>query len=77
METVIKAVGAIVIFFILIVALAFLFAYPTLWAVNYLFAPSAIAAVFGVPQLTFWKALVLNYVAGALIKGTTNNPSKT
>lgn len=70
MEVVIKAVGAVVLAVVALAFFAAVMAYPTMWIVNYLFAPSAIAAVFGVSQLTFCKALALSYVSGALIKGT-------
>jgi hypothetical protein len=48
----------------LIFGLALLFAFPTMWAVNYLFSTSLLLTIFGVAKLNFWRALVLNFVVG-------------
>jgi hypothetical protein len=57
----------------LVIVLSLLFAWPTLWVINYLVAPTALKAVFGISQLTFWKAFWLNFICGNLFK----NPSTT
>jgi hypothetical protein len=57
---VVVVVGA----FMLILGLALLFAFPTMWAVNYLFSTSLLLTIFGVAKLNFWRALVLNFVVG-------------
>ena len=71
MEKFLAAVGAFVFAVILVTGLSLLMAYPTMWVVNYLFTSSVISGLFGVAQLTFWKALCLNYITAALFKGTT------
>jgi hypothetical protein len=77
MEKFLAAVGAFVFAVILVTGLSLLMAYPTMWVVNYLFTSSVISGLFGVAQLTFWKALWLNYITAALFKGTTTvNSSK-
>ena len=55
----------------LIVGLALLFAFPLMWAINYVFASSVLLALFGVPQITFWKTVVLNIITGWLFKSNT------
>lgn len=69
-ETPAKGIVIFVIAMLLVAVLSVLGAYPTKWLVNYLFTPAVLVALFGGP-LTFWKALVLNYVAASLFKGTT------
>lgn len=71
METFVKAV----VFFLVIVGLAALFAYPTKWVANYLFSEGALLAVFGVSQLTFWKALALNFFMGGFKNVSTSRKS--
>lgn len=60
----------------LIVGLALLFAFPLMWAINYVFASSVLLALFGVPQITFWKTVVLNIITGWLFKGASSSSSK-
>lgn len=61
------------VFFIFAVAvgIATLGAYPLKWAINYLINPAWLLEAFGTPHIGFWQAFCLNYIAGALIKGTT------
>jgi hypothetical protein len=67
------AVVALVLGFLaLITGAGFLFAYPTMWLVNYLFTASVLTAVFGVSALTVWKAWALNILAGLLLKSTSS-----
>jgi hypothetical protein len=51
--------------FLTVLGFAALFAaamgYPTKWLVNYLFSPSLLMSVFGIAQITFWKAFWLNW----------------
>jgi hypothetical protein len=70
MDKVLTAVGAFVLVFVLAAGIALLMAYPTMWIVNYLFTSSVISGLFGVAQLTFWKALWLNYITVVFFKGT-------
>ena len=51
----------------LVFGLALLFAFPTMWAVNYLFSASFLTFVFGVAKINFWRALVLNFIVGYLV----------
>lgn len=69
MEALIKAIGAVVIFVIIIVFIGAAFAYPTKWLVNYVFAPGAIQSVLGTPQIGVWKAWGLSAVCSSLFKG--------
>lgn len=55
--------------FVLILVFGFLLAYPTMWAMNYLFASSFLIFVFGGP-LTAYKAWLLNALASLLFKST-------
>lgn len=54
--------------FALIAILALIFAFPTMWAVNYLFTAALLTYVFGVPQIGFWQAIVLNFLTGWFFK---------
>ena len=72
MEDFAKVIGGIVLGGALLAGIAFAFAYPTLWCVNYLFTASVLMAAFGVPALTFWKALWLNVLCGLLFKGSSS-----
>ena len=76
MEDVVKAVGVIVLGLGLIVGVAFLSAYPTLWLVNYLFTPNTLISLFGIAQLTFWKAFWLNFLCSILFKSSNTSTSK-
>lgn len=69
MKTFVSFVGIAVI----LVALALLMAFPTLWLVNYLFAPSLLLSIFGVSQIGFWKALALNLFFGFFVKSSSTN----
>ncbi len=55
------------------VGLSLLMAYPTMWVVNYLFAPPALMSVFWVSQMTFWKAFWLNFFCHYMFKGTSGS----
>lgn len=68
MEKVITSVGAVVVFFVMVLILSLLMAFPTKWAVNYLFNPVLLATVFTTGHLSVWHAWALNFVAATLIK---------
>ena len=68
MDKFLQLIGVIVLGFAAISGLAVVMAFPTKWAVNYLLSPSAITAVFGVAELTVWKALALNFICATLFK---------
>lgn len=69
-EKFLKGIGIVVVVLVAIAGLAVLGAYPLQWAVNYLVNPRLLLEAFGTPQIGFWQAFCLNYVAGSLIKGT-------
>lgn len=48
----------------LIPILGALFAFPTMWIVNYLFTPTLLMLIFGTIKIGFWKAWVLNIFIG-------------
>jgi hypothetical protein len=75
METLLKAVGAIVVFIGLVALLAVLTAYPTKWVVNYLFTPGILTVLFGTAKIGFWQALALNFITG-LARGTASATTK-
>lgn len=63
-----EIIGAIVtgfVFVAVLVGLVVLFAFPTMWAVNYLFSPSLLTLIFGVAKFNFLRALVFNFFVGA------------
>jgi hypothetical protein len=68
---IIGAIGVIA----LLVGLALLTAYPLMWAINYTFTSSVLLALFGVPQITFWKTVLLSIVTGWLFKGGSSSSS--
>jgi len=57
----------------LIIGLALLLAFPLMWAINWLFAPAALVALFGVAKLTFWRTVVLSIVTSSLFRGTSTS----
>ena len=72
MDKFLKVIGAVVVILLAIAGIAVLGAYPLKWAVNYLVNPRLLVEVFGTPQIGFWQAFSLNWIAGALIKSTTS-----
>ena len=76
MEDLVKVAGTLILVVGLFFLISFLAAYPTMWLINYLITPSALAVVFGIPALTFWKAFWLNFLCSALFKSRSINSSK-
>lgn len=76
METVVKAVGAVVLLIGLIIGLSLLAAWPTMLLINYLIVPSLLIKIFGIPSLTFWKAFWLNFLTGILFRSSSTSSSK-
>ena len=72
METFFKLLGALVFVVGAVVVVGLLMGYPVMWLMNYLFAPAALTAVFGIAKMTFWKAFWLNVLCGLLFKTTVN-----
>lgn len=59
-----KIIATAVIVLAAVVGLGLLFAYPTMWLVNYLFSASLLQFVFGVSAFTVYKAWVFNAFIG-------------
>jgi len=75
MEAIAKLFGYAVLglgFIGLLIFLSFVFAFPTMWLVNYLFAAQFLSFVFG-GSLTVYKAWALNAVAGTLFKSISTS----
>lgn len=64
MEKVLVALGVILVLFVAVCV----FALPTMWVVNNLFAPQLISAVFGTTSISFTQALLLNAICSILFK---------
>lgn len=52
-----------------------LLAFPVKWFVNYVFSQAFILYVFGVTQLTFWKAYFLSILTSWLFKTSVSSSS--
>jgi hypothetical protein len=68
-----KILGTLTMFLVVITLIALLIGLPVMWMVNYLVAPSALFAVFGIYQLTFWKAFWLSILTGTLFYQSGSN----
>lgn len=75
MERFFMVVGVICMVLVFVVGIALVMAFPTMWIINYLCAPSFLEMVFGVSSLTFWKAFWLNVIAGILFKSSPSSSS--
>jgi hypothetical protein len=75
MDKVIVALLALLGFLVLLVGFGFLFAYPTMWLVNYLFTNSLLLSVFGIAKLTVFKAWALNILCGSLVRSRSAGTS--
>ena len=71
MENFAKALGLVVLLLVIISFVAFVIGLPVMWIVNYLFTQHILMAVFGIPQLTFWKSFWLASLTGLLFKGSS------
>jgi len=67
------AVFAIVAALAFIAGVSFLLAYPIMWLVNYVFAPTFLTFVFGTPTIGVLKAWALTFVTGSLFKSTVTS----
>jgi hypothetical protein len=68
-----KTIGIVLGIIALVAGLSILMAYPTMWIVNYLFAPSFLVMVFGTAKIPFLKALWLNVIMGLLVKSSSSS----
>jgi hypothetical protein len=71
MENFAKALGLVVLLLVVISFVAFVIGLPVMWIVNYLFTQQILMAVFGIPQLTFWKAFWLAELTGLLFTSSS------
>ena len=76
MDALLKAIGAIVVFTAIVIALCTLGAYPTKWVVNWLFTPNVIRTVFGVSAISVWQAWALNFICSWLFKSNSSSSKK-
>ena len=56
-----------------IAGIVLLFTFPIMWALNYVFTPAVLVALFGIPQMTFWKTFVFAWVISTLTKGVSTS----
>jgi hypothetical protein len=77
METFAKVLGLFTLALLYLTIIALLIGLPVMWMVNYLVAPSALFAVFGIYQLTFWKAFWLSILTGTFFyRGNSGSNKK-
>jgi len=76
-DSVIEGILAGIILAILIPVISLLLGWPTMWLLNYLFNPSLLTAVFGISQITFWKAFWFNILIGLLFRSSTSSNKTT
>jgi hypothetical protein len=50
--------------------ISFLLAFPIMLIVNYEFTPTVLSALFGVAQMTFWRAFWLSMLINILFRDT-------
>ncbi len=72
MDKFLRGVGATVVGLVIVCLVAAVFTLPVKWIVNYLFSPQTIFGLFGVYQLTFWKAMALSVMCSWLFKGSAS-----
>ena len=58
------------------VGLALLFAFPLMWAINYVFTPAVLTFLFGTAKIGFWKTVVLTIITGWLFKSGSTSSEK-
>lgn len=61
-----KLLGMIVFFALVVFGLG-LFAFPTMWLINGLFAPAFIASIFGTAKISVWTAWGVNILTRLLL----------
>ena len=64
-------IGIVSVFFAALV-IGLLGAWPVELAINYVFDPKVLIALFGVSQMTFWKTYWLCFVTSAVFKSTVS-----
>lgn len=56
--------------------LSLLFAWPLMLLINFVFGEKFLTFVFGVSQITYWKAFWLGFITGSLFGKTVNTNNK-
>ena len=70
MKSVSQVVGAVVLGLLAVAGIAFVFTYPFVLLMNYLFAPSFLLSVFGVAKIGFWRTFLLSIFTAFFFKST-------
>lgn len=70
-ETVGAALGVFVGGVVVIVLIAVIISFPTMWLWNWL-----MPTIFSLPEITVWQALGLNLLSGFLLKSSTTVNTK-
>lgn len=68
MATIIKAVIVLILALATALLLTTLLTYPIVWAINYVFTPGVLIALFGVSYMTFWKTFVFDLPIGRFVQ---------
>ena len=71
-----EIVGMVALICILVVILSFLFALPIMLLWNWLFTQSVTMTLFGVPKLTFFRAMGLAFLLNMLFNMNASKNSK-
>jgi hypothetical protein len=71
LTTAFAVVGGVFVIALGVLGLGLLFAYPLMLAVNYVFAPAVLTAIFGTSTIGLWKAFCLLFICSTLLKSTT------
>lgn len=62
-----KVIATVIGFIVLVVALGLLLAWPTSLLINYVFTPTAIAAIFGTPKIGIVQTWLLSVIFSLMI----------
>ena len=64
--------GKLIVFIGVVLLIALLMAYPTMWLWNWL-----MPKIFGLIEISFWQALGLNILSRIFFKNASHNSSKS
>jgi hypothetical protein len=70
-----NGIGRFIVWIVVVALVVILFTYPLMLGINYLFAPSFLITLFGVPSLTFFKTWILLLVTSSLFGGYGSSSS--
>jgi len=77
MKFILEVISTLIVVATILVVIALLMGYPTMWMMNYLFTPAVLQTVFGISQMTFWKAFWFDVFAGGLVMGSSSSSRKS